>query len=150
MFVYLLKTFLHCSLAAYYRRSHRSRWLPIFALSLRFPYQLGHLSHEHLSRVLHPCEGKEGKTSSTRGIRPTRTPVKLASRLPDTILQLCMWSIIAWCCRQMHWRAHKHTCSPSYNHLYSLITLTRLFMCPLMPARKMSCISIVPLGCVCH
>lgn len=24
-------------------------------------YQLGHLSHEHLSRVLHPREGKEKK-----------------------------------------------------------------------------------------
>ncbi len=45
---------------------------------------------------------------------------------------------------------HKHTHTGSCYYLYSLITITHLFTCPLMPARKMSCISIVPLGRVCH
>ena len=45
---------------------------------------------------------------------------------------------------------HTHTNTQSYSYLYSLISLSHLFTCPLMPARKMSCISIVLLGRVCH
>lgn len=91
---------------------------------------------------------KEERQSGARGIRPTRTPVKLAGRLPNMVFQLWMWSILGRRCRRIH--THKHTRTRGCYYLYSVITLTHLFTCPLMPARKMSCISIVPLGRVCH
>lgn len=110
-----------------------------------FPFQLGQLSHVQPSRVLHPTEEKKKKQSSVRRISQTRTLFKLAGSM---VLQMWMWSISGWHWRLKHTQAHMHTLSHYY--LHSLITITHLFTCPLMPARKMSCVSIVLLGRVCH
>lgn len=120
-------------------------------LCLCFPYRLGHLSHGQPSRVLRPGEekrrrrnkavqeelGRQGRLSNQQAGCPTRSCDCESDRYGVDV-------------ENGHTHTHTSTHSLSHYYLFSLITITHLSTCPLMPARKMSCISIVPLGRVCH
>lgn len=115
--------FIWRSLMTYWSGTHRSRCLCISPLSR--PAHSGSTKTYVIRTVLWvtaPQWGKERrkKQSSARRFRQTRTPVKLADGRPT-------WSCNSECDRYradvVDRCAHKHTHTPSYKYLYSLIGL---------------------------
>lgn len=157
MFVYVLKHLLSIDMTLWtghwrhIKEGATEAGVFLFHLCLCSSHRLGHLSHGQASRVLRPGEEKRRRRNKV-----VQEELGRQGHLSNYSRQVAQHGLYCECDRYQadvedrYIHKHEHTHSLSRNYLYSLITITHLFTCPLMPARKMSCISIVPLGRVCH